>query len=166
MSPKAKRLILSKEKVDLRKLSGIKRRAIDAGAYYKSLNETQRATYDRVCNGWCRELNILPKFSPSKMMLVRLAAINHVRLGELIEGNLEEGRCPPEGQLQKDIREALRLLMSITSTTKKKKSSDKFLDMRDKLREGEGLKPSKKTKYLPDGHDRRYHKDDVTRTEE
>ena len=142
------------------------------GAFYSKFNTHQRKRFNKIVDSICRKLGIHQYRSPVEMTLVRLIAVNQIRVEKAMneamgEENPEYGSDREKWLLlnQKEIREGINLLNNITKVAGKKEGISNFDMLRDNFRKEEGLKPSKQKGLLPDGKDRRYHIDGVTRSE-
>ncbi len=141
------------------------------GAYFSSLTKHQKTRFKRIEGSLARKLGLKLNQSPIEMILVRQIALNTVRIEEaeldIINNKEEEYGKKIEDWLfraQRERREAISTLTTITKVSKTKTGENKFGIFREVFRDNEKLKKSKKTEIQPDGHDRRY-RDNVVRTE-
>jgi hypothetical protein len=140
------------------------------GIFYHKLPKKQKRRFDRVCTTICRKMKIEFAKSPLEMLLIRQIAMLTIRIEQaeldILEGRAERYSKDIESWLflaQKERREAMSLLMLFHRTGDKKSGTSKFSDLRDELRDEQGLGKSQETEPIIDGHDRRSY-DDITRT--
>lgn len=171
--PKAINPITVDEKQDFRKLKGVEKVALRVGLFYSKFNTHQRHRYQNIVNVITKAFGLSRAENPLETIIIRQIALNLILSDKnalkLLEMEEPEHVDDIKGVLwrtQKEIRSAVSLLHSISQIKRKKSSVDIFGELRDDLRKKEGLKESEQKEYHPDGHDRRFHKDGVTRTEE
>ncbi len=162
----------TKEKKHVKKIDNdLDKFAIRIGAYYSKFNTHQRKRFKHIVASFGNKLGIDRRKSPIEVTLIRLIAANLIRveyaLAKVIDtedpdyaSNMEKWLL----QNQKEIRDGIQLLSTLTKVTAKKDGVSVFDQLRDEMRVSEGLPPSKEKGILKDGHDRRYHDDKVDRS--
>jgi len=141
------------------------------GHYYRKLEKFQKRRFTRITASIAKRLGLKLNQCPVEIILIRQIALNTIRIeeAELYLLNHAEEKWENEKlekwlvTAQKERREAIKDLSSLSKMTGKKGEVDKFKDLRDALRSTEKLPESKKVRYNPDGHDRR-HYDRIERT--
>jgi len=140
------------------------------GIFYHKLPKRQKRRFDRVCTTICRKMKIEFAKNPLEMLLIRQVAMNTIRIEQaeldLLEGKYAKYTSDIEKWLflaQKERRDAMAGLILLYKSGDKKSGTSKFGDLRDELRDEQGLEKSKEVELSPDGHDRRSY-DDITRT--
>ena len=141
------------------------------GAYYSKLKTNQKKRFEAITRAISHRFKIFARKNPLEILLVRQIALNTIRIEEaelaLIEGGQEKYLAAIEKWLflaQKERREAISTFFSIMKRDNTKKSGDGFGDLRDLLRDEEGLEPSEEALESPTSTDRR-HYDDIKRTD-
>ena len=141
------------------------------GMYYRKLTRDQRGRFDRIVNGISKKEGICVTKNPLELILARQIALNTVRIeqGELDILNGVAERYSHDAEkwlllLQKERREAMKDLVLLLRTGSKKGQINKFSDIRDSLREEDGLEKSVIPETPPTGHERRFYDDDIIRT--
>lgn len=145
---------------------------IRIGAYYSKLKTNQKKRFDKIVLSISNKLKINSIKNPLEIILVRQIALNTVRIEEaelaMFNSNDEKYLVAIEKWLfsaQRERREAMSTLMTLTKKEKGKSTTDSFGKLRDILRDEKGLeKSTSEVELPPDGHDRR-HYDNVTRVE-
>ena len=152
------------------KKSKIDKMAIRVGQYYSKLKSNQRDRFDRIIRSLCHKYGLIQNKCPLEMILMRQIALNSIRIEEaeswLIDNPDKMWITDVEKWLlliQKERREAVNLLASLVKMVEKEGKLNTFGNLRDGLREEEGLPKSKKMELSPNGHQRR-HYDGITRT--
>jgi len=169
--PKANEPLIKPEKQDFRKLKGTEKRALRVGLFYSKFNSHQRHRFDNTISIIEKVFGFTRRTNPLETILIRQIALNVVLadknalwLLEIDEPEYQDKVKKILWQSQKEIRETVSLLHSISHVKRKKKAVDIFSELREGLRKEEGLEKSTEKDYHKDGHGRRYHKDGVTRT--
>jgi len=145
-------------------------KAIDirVGHYFRKLDKEQKYRFNRIVHSIARKYMLALNRYPTEMLLIRDIALLTVRIEMMEREVLGKALCMQEEELilkwQKERREAINLLTKIVKVAEKKDGVKGFGDLRNILREKEGLDKSNKSQINPDGHDRRYY-DDLTRSE-
>lgn len=159
---------------DTQKLETLEEKSDDLciriGIFYSKLKTNQKMRFDKVINALSRKYKLYPNKNPLEILLVRQIALNTLRIEEaeleLMQGNDVKYSSDIEKWLflaQKERREALNTLSLLLKVEGKKDKLFKAKDIRDLLREEEGLPPAE-SQIKSDGHDRRSY-DTITRTE-
>jgi hypothetical protein len=140
------------------------------GLFYHKLPKAQKKRFDKVSYTIVKKMKLDFARNPLEVLLVRQIAMNTIKIEQaeldLIEGKAEHYTSDVEKWLflaQKERRETMLNLVMIAKTADKKSGTSKFGDLRDELREEQGLEKSELKELSPDGHDRRSY-DDITRT--
>lgn len=140
------------------------------GHYFRKLSKPQKQRFNRIVNSIAYKYGLALNRHPTEMIIIRDVALFTVRIEaaqrRILGGELPEYIDEMEEWIfkaQKERRESINLLSKLVKVTEKKDGVKTFGDLRDILREKEGLEKSKKSEINPDGHDRR-HYDDLTRS--
>jgi len=141
------------------------------GAYFRKLTKDQKARFNRIVSSICKKEGVTYAKYPIELILIRQIALNTVRIEqgelEILDGRAEAYTSDAEKwllALQKERREAMKDLILLLKTGDKKGHINKFSDIRDSLREEDGLEKSPEPDNAPTGHERRSYDDDIVRT--
>ena len=139
--------------------------------YYKKLNEEKKGRFDRIVTSIVKNFDLKKSKNPLETLLARQIALNTIRIEEaeldIIDQKFAKYGDKIEKWLfsaQKERRDAMTTLSNLLKAVGIKGKKDSYFNLRDDLREDEGLGKSENNQVNPDGHDRRYH-DGVSRTE-
>lgn len=140
------------------------------GAYYSKLKTNQKKRFDAIARAISRNLNIFISKHPLETLLVRQIALNTVRIeeAELDIMNTVDTKYVASIEkwlfsAQKERRDTMLTLNTLQKMEPKREKVDNFLNLRNEMREGEGLEKTTEPTRAPDGHDRRYY-DPIIRT--
>ena len=141
------------------------------GQYHSKFNTHQRERFDKILDALSRKYALKKESSPLEMILARQIALNVIKIDDaethLLENPGDRWISDIEKWLilmKKETRESIISLSTLVKVNTKKSKLRNFDDLRNELRDAENL-PKTVTEVNPDGHDRRYHDDGVTRVE-
>jgi hypothetical protein len=136
--------------------------------YYNLFSPPQKHRFTRLVRLWGKKLGIITNLGRNgdtiEILLLKQIALNTIRIEE-VETGIRTNQIPKYGNednyaldCQKERREAIKLLITILHTKKKKKSATSLDDVRNILRKDKGL-DSTETELDPDMHDRKIRTD-------
>lgn len=166
------RTSVDKDWKEERTISGLEARAeqlnIRIGAYFSELDPKQKQRFTRIVNHISKRFKLKAYDNPLEYILIRQIALNSIRIEKTEKKLLEDENYAHDDKLEKwllgiqaERRNAMETLWTLIKTNRKKGDVEKFGDMRDYLREAEGL-PKSEIVVSPDGHDRRFKSDGTT----
>jgi len=158
--------------LDIRKLKNPEKYHIRIGAFYSKFNTHQRSRFNRLVNSFANKLAIDQRSEAIKLTLIRYIAVLIIRIDDALSDVVGEVETDYGSDREKwlllnhkELRDSISTLHTIAHVSKKKEGLGSFDELRDVLRGEESLPPSKEKGFIPDGKDRRFHNDGVTRSE-